>query len=148
VAEQAGKNMALQVLKFDDPGWRSPGAAVPEVVQKLVSTDFVPPAGLLLIGHDAESKEKIVATAGFRRVTEAVCEARNVVVFWGYQQKGVGRAMMERLLAEARAAGYRGMRAEAPAEIAPLAAFYLKMGFVRSPPEFQRPGFVRFERAL
>jgi GNAT superfamily N-acetyltransferase len=140
--------MALQVMKFDDPGWRQAGTAVPEVVQKLVSSDYTPPAGLLLVGFDAESKERIVATAGFRRVTDQVCEARNVVVFWGYQKKGVGRAMMERLLTEARAAGYTGIRAEAPEEVPALVEFYLRMGFVRAPIEFQRRGFVRFERTL
>lgn len=140
--------MALQVMKFDDLGWRNPGAPVPEVVGKLVSSDFVPPGGLLLVGYDGETKEKIVATAGFRRVTEEVCEARNVVVFWGYQKKGVGRAMMERLLVEAREAGYKGMRAEAPEDVPALVEFYVKMGFARSPAEFQRAGFVRFERAV
>src|SRR4051812_45735467 len=77
--------MALQVMRFDDMDWRRPDAAVPEAIAQLVSSDYTPPAGLLLIGYDAEAQEKVIATAGFRRVTPVVCEARNVVVFWGYQ---------------------------------------------------------------
>jgi len=140
--------MALQVMRFDDMDWRRPDAPVPEAVAKLVSSDFTPPEGLLLVGYDAETSEKIIATAGFRRVTPAVCETRNVVVFWGHQTKGVGRAMVERLLIEAKNTGYSGIRAEVPDTVPALVAFYEKMGFDRAPPEFQRPGFVRFERAI
>jgi putative acetyltransferase len=140
--------MALQVMRFDDMDWRRPDAPVPEAVAKLVTSDYTPPAGLLLIGYDAQTQEKVIATAGFRRVTPAVCEARNVVVFWGYQGKGVGRAMMERLLTEAKNVGYTGIRAEIPDTVPALVTFYDKMGFERAPAEFQRPGFVRFERSL
>jgi hypothetical protein len=40
------------------------------------------------------------------------------------------------------------MRAEAPDSVPALVAFYEGAGFVRSPAEMQRPGFVRFERVL
>jgi GNAT superfamily N-acetyltransferase len=86
--------------------------------------------------------------AGFSRVAEAVCETRNVVVDWGAQGKGLGRALMESLVVEARGRGYAGMRAEAPEDVPALVAFYEHAGFVRSPPEMQRAGFVRFERVL
>jgi len=140
--------MSLRIMPFDDMDWRRPGAPVPDAVAALVSSDFTPPAGLLLVGYDAETQEKIIATAGYRRVTPEICEARNVVVYWGHQTKGVGRALMDRLLAEARNAGYTGMRAEAPDSVPALIAFYNKTGFTRAPIEFQRPGFIRFERAL
>src|SRR5436305_14349990 len=115
--------MALRVVRFDDPGWRDPSLAIPAEIGNVVQEKYEPPGGLQLLGYEPETKEKIVASAGFRRVSAEVCEEGNVVVFWGYQGRGIGRAMMAALLEEAKKAGYAGMRAEAPESIPTLVSF-------------------------
>jgi GNAT superfamily N-acetyltransferase len=140
--------MPLKVYRFHDPAWRAQDATVPDEVQQIVAADFIPPAGLLLVGVDDETPEKVIATAGFRRATDLVCDVRNLVVFWGYQSRGIGRLMFDALRAHALHAGYQGIRAEVADSIPALITFYEKMGFSRAPPQFQRPGFVRLERPL
>ncbi len=140
--------MALSIVRYEDGGWRDAAKAATPDLERLVETWFRPPGGCLLLAYDPESQPAVLGMAGFSRVTEAVCEARNVVVDWGAQGKGIGRTLMEALMAEARGRGYGGMRAEAPESVPALVAFYEHAGFVRAPAEMQRAGFVRFERAL
>ena len=140
--------MAVRIVQFDDPVWHEPGAVVPAEIQALVGKHYVPPAGKLLLAYDPETPEKIIGMAGLRRVSEHVCEAANVVVFWGYQNRGIGRLLMEAIFREAAAGGFRGIRAEVPEEIGALVRFFEKAGFMRSPAAVQQAGRVRFEKVI
>src|SRR5947209_20545473 len=112
--------MALSIVRYEDAGWRDAAKAVTPELERLVEAYFRPPGGCLLLAYDPESQPPVLGMAGFSRVNEAVCEARNVVVDWGAQGKGLGRALMEALATEARGRGYAGMRAEAPEGVAAL----------------------------
>lgn len=140
--------MALMIFRYDEEGWREPAKMLDPALQKLVDEFYVNPGGCLLVACDPETDVKVVGMAGFVRVTPEVCEARHVVVYWGYQGKGVGKSLMDRLVMEARARGYQGIRAEAPESVPALAGFFERVGFKRSPVEMQRAGYVRFEAEI
>jgi GNAT superfamily N-acetyltransferase len=140
--------MALSFVRYHDAGWRDPAKPVAAELQALVDQYFQPPGGCLILAYDPEMEQGVLGSAGFLRVTDEICEARNVVVNWDYQGKGIGRGLMGALVLEARRVGYLGMRAEAPDSAPALVGFFEKSGFIKSPAEMQRAGVVRFERAL
>lgn len=141
--------MPLNIVRYEDhTAWREPGVPEPEDLRRLLDQGFHPPAGCLLLAYDPETPEKIIGMAGFIRVTEDVCEARRAVVGWNHQKRGVGRALLQRLIHEARLTGYAGMRVQVSAGVPALVAFYQRMGFVPAPAEYQVPGWLRMELAL
>jgi GNAT superfamily N-acetyltransferase len=140
--------MSLSIVRYEDPRWRDSSKVITPDLERLVETYFRPPGGCLLLAYDPESQPPVLGMAGFARISETICEARNIVVDWNAQGKGIGRTMMEALFQEARQRGYAGMRAEAPENIPALIGFFEHEGFTRAPAEFQRPGFIRFERML
>jgi GNAT superfamily N-acetyltransferase len=98
-----------------------------------IDARYSPPGGCFLVAADwgaAPGDPIVVAgTAGFRRVTPEVCEVGRLVVKKAFQGQGVGRLLLRALSDQARAAGYSRMRAEAPADITSLVAFYKREGF-------------------
>jgi GNAT superfamily N-acetyltransferase len=93
---------------------------------------YAPPGGCFLVAADwgeSGGPLTIAATGGYRRVSAEVCEAGRLVVKQAFQGQGLGKLMMRALTDQARQAGYVRMRAEAPAEVAELVAFYKREGF-------------------
>lgn len=111
------------------------GGAPDELREWLSEIDarFAPPAGCFLLAADwnpPPGQPLLLAASGaFRRMTAEICEVRRVLVKKAFQGQGLGKLMMRALTDQARAAGYTRMRAEAPADIAPLVAFYKREGF-------------------
>jgi GNAT superfamily N-acetyltransferase len=140
--------MALTFVRYEEAGWRDEAKVVTPELERLVEAYFRPPGGCLLLAYDAEARPAVLGMAGFSRVNEEVCEARNVVVDWSAQGQGIGRELMLALMEEARGRGYVGMRAEAPESVPALVGFFEHAGFVQAPVEMQRAGFVRLERML
>ncbi len=109
-------------------------AADGEQAQWLREVDgrYAPPGGSFLVAADwgdAGGAITIAATGGFRRVNNDVCEVGRLVVKEAFQGHGLGKLMMQALTDQARAAGYTRMRAEAPADVPDLVAFYKRQGF-------------------
>jgi len=67
---------------------------------------YVPPHGRLLIAYEADQP---AGCAALRDQGDGVCEAEAIFVTGRFRGQRVGRALIERLLLEAKGAGYRRM---------------------------------------
>jgi GNAT superfamily N-acetyltransferase len=67
---------------------------------------YVPPHGRLLIAYEADQP---AGCAVLRNLGHGTCEVERLFVAGRFRGQGVGRALVERLMLEARGAGYRRM---------------------------------------
>ncbi|MDT9597473.1 GNAT family N-acetyltransferase [Sphingosinicella rhizophila] len=105
------------------------------------------PAGCFLL---ASSDCRPVACGAYRRHDAARCEAKRVFVRPAFQGSGLGRIIVERLIGEAREAGYSNMVADTMPFMTAALALYLDMGFERRGPYSGKPtpGAIFLTRAL
>ena len=91
----------------------------------------------------AESGGAIVGVIGLRDLGDlgdSVCEMKRLFVREQGRGHGVGRALAERLLADARAEGYRAMRLDTlPTNMLAANALYESLGFRDIPPYYANP---------
>ena len=73
----------------------------------------------------------IVGAGGWTRRARAVADIRHVVTHMRYLRRGVGRALLERVFAEARADGVRLLECNSTRTAVP---FYMSAGFVELGP--------------
>jgi putative acetyltransferase len=88
---------------------------------------YAEPAGRILIAHVDGQPAGAVA---LRDLGDGICEMKRLYVRAEFQGHQLGRALVERLIAEARAAGYRAMRLDTlPGPMAKAVRMYESMGF-------------------
>jgi GNAT superfamily N-acetyltransferase len=94
---------------------------------------YAPPAGSLLLAcHDGQP----AGCVALRDLGEGACEMKRMFVPPGFRGLGVGRALADRVLADARAAGYRSMRLDTSRRQAEAIRLYEKSGFKRIAPYY------------
>jgi GNAT superfamily N-acetyltransferase len=118
-------------------GFRLP---VQEAVEHDVATigKFQPPDGCLLLAYDGDVA---VGTACMPRIGPDTCEIKRMWVDPSSRRSGVGRAMLERLVAAARAAGYQRVLLDSPDFMTAAHGLYRSSGFtdVAAYPESEIP---------
>jgi len=88
--------------------------------------DYVPPSGrLLLASRDGE----IAGCVALHDVGEGRAEMKRLYVRPAFQGSGLGRTLVERLLADARAIGYREVVLDTLPIMATAQALYERLGF-------------------
>ena len=70
--------------------------------------DYAPPRGRLLLARTSDDDE-IAGCIALRPLDDERCEMKRLFVRLGHHGGGIGRRLIERLLAEAREIGYRTM---------------------------------------
>jgi len=102
-------------------------------VQEAVDNDvaaiakFQPPDGRLLLTFE---DNVAVGTACMRRIAPDTCEIKRMWVDPMYRRSGAGRAMLDRLIAAARTAGYQRMRLDSPDFMTAAHGLYRSSGFM------------------
>lgn len=101
---------------------------------------YAPPAGSLLLAHENGTA---LGCVGMRDLGGSVCEMKRMFVTAQARGKGVGDALVKRLIEDARAAGYRVMRLDTSMHQPEAMALYEKAGFRRIAPYYDVPEDLR-----
>lgn len=104
--------------------------------------EYAEPEGRLLLAYlDYEHASYLPAgCVALRKLEPGICEMKRLYVNPGSRGEGVGRALAERVIAEARALGYRRMRLDTVADKMQTAvAMYRRLGFREIPPYRENP---------
>ena len=97
---------------------------------------YVPPRGRLAIALASGTPAGCVA---LRPLDAARCEAKRLYVRPGFRGQGIGRALLDWVIAEARAAGYVEMLGDTMPVMDRALAMYDRMGFERTGPYGSQP---------
>ena len=98
---------------------------------------YVPPRGRLLL---AELDGRLAGVIALREFGPGVCEMKRLFVREFARGHRVGRALAERVVAEAKGAGYRAMRLDTmPDRMGPANALYEALGFRDIPAYYANP---------
>src|SRR5271170_7747929 len=99
--------------------------------------DYAPPEGRLLL---AECEGQLAACVALHRLEPGICEMKRLYLRPQFRGKGLGRALAERIIAEARQIGYRRMRLDTVEPVMKDAvAMYRKLGFKEIAPYRPNP---------
>jgi putative acetyltransferase len=130
-AESAGHIEAVRALFTEYAEWLGPVLCFPTVVQERASLpgEYAPPRGVLLLAVEDGQPAGCVA---LRPLAEPphTAEVKRLYVRPAFRGRRLGRRLMEKLLAEAAALGYRRLRLDTVEAVMPEAvALYHSMGF-------------------
>lgn len=95
----------------------------------------VPDGCVLLVDRSGE----IDGCIALRRVSEHICEMKRLYVRPGARGRGYGDTLIQRLIIEARRAGYTEMRLDVQEKFASARALYARVGFVAAAPVSYNP---------
>jgi putative acetyltransferase len=99
--------------------------------------DYAPPDGRLLL---AEYDGKLAACIALHKLGSGLCEMKRLYLRPQFRGKGLGRALAERIIAEARQIGYNRMRLDTVEPVMKDAvAMYRKLGFSEIAPYRPNP---------
>ena len=97
---------------------------------------YAPPSGRLLLARDGI---RVLGCVALRPLTDGACEMKRLYVQPGNRTSGVGRQLVERLIEEARAAGYTRMLLDTLLTMAGAQRLYEQLGFRDVPPYRHNP---------
>jgi GNAT superfamily N-acetyltransferase len=99
--------------------------------------DYAPPEGRLLL---AELESQLAACVALHKLEDRICEMKRLYLRPQFRGKGLGRALAERIIAEARQIGYQRMRLDTVEPVMKDAvAMYRKLGFKEIAPYSPNP---------
>lgn len=94
---------------------------------------YGPPRGRLLLG---ELDGKPVGCVALRPLDESTCEMKRLFVRSDFRGQGLGRALVETVLNEARQLGYATLKLDTLPFMREASRLYEAFGFVRCPPYY------------
>ena len=101
---------------------------------------YIPPRGQLLLATLDDTPAGCVA---LREINSGSCEMKRMFVYAQHHGKGVGRALAEAIIKEARALGYRAMQLDTSVRQDEANGLYRRLGFQTIKPYYELPEDVR-----
>ena len=101
---------------------------------------YAPPGGALLLArYDGEP----AACVALKSIDADSCEMKRMFVYTHFHGKGIGRALAEAVIEQARALGYRTMRLDTSIRQREAQRLYRSFGFRETPPYYDLPEPLR-----
>src|SRR5688572_14242189 len=98
---------------------------------------YEPPDGRLYI---ASADEKPAGCIAMRKLEDGICEMKRLYLRSAFRGQGIGNALIEKLIDEARSAGYERMRLDThPPKMGKAVSLYESYGFRPIPPYYENP---------
>jgi len=97
---------------------------------------YGPPGGSLLI---AEEDRAIVGCVALRKLGSSICEMKRLYVKPQFRGRGLGKALVERIIEEGTELGYTKMRLDTLDRLKEAMAVYEAFGFRRIEPYYVNP---------
>ena len=98
---------------------------------------YAPPEGRLLLAYEDGGLAGCVA---LRRLSDEICEMKRLFLRQAFHGRGMGRELVNSILAEARSIGYRRMRLDTLSEhMGSAIALYRSLGFKEIGPYYNNP---------
>ena len=101
---------------------------------------YAPPTGSLLLAHH---DGRPAGCVGLRALSDGVCEMKGMFVPTEFRGLGMGRALAERVVADARVAGCTQMRLDTSRRQEAAIGLYEASGFHRVQPYYNVPDDLR-----
>lgn len=98
--------------------------------------DYAPPRGRLLLAY---TNGALAGCVALKPVDEATCEMKRLYVRPAHRASGLGRDLVTRVIAEARALGFREMRLDTLPSMQQAQRMYERFGFRDIPPYRPNP---------
>jgi N-acetylglutamate synthase-like GNAT family acetyltransferase len=84
------------------------------------------PEGSFIVARDGEA---LVGCVGLKKLETGICEMKRLFVSDTHKSRGVGKRLVESILEEAKAKGYRKMRLDTLSRMQSAISLYTKFGF-------------------
>jgi ribosomal protein S18 acetylase RimI-like enzyme len=130
----------LRVLFADDPALIDEYFIAVQPELDSLPGPYGPPGGRLLL---ATLDGRAVGTVALRDLGDGTCEMKRMYVDTTVHGQGVGRALAEALVAQARLLGYARMRLDTSRRQAAAIRLYRRLGFDEIAPYYDASALVR-----
>lgn len=138
-AESAEDIEATRVIFREYEAWLGMSLCFQSFDEELANLPgrYAPPSGRLYL---ARINDEIAGSIALRPLEGGVCEMKRLFLRESARGKGVGVALIERLIADAREIGYEKMRLDThPPKMGKAVSLYKAHGFYSIPPYYHNP---------